>query len=214
MNKKYLWLSVGAIGVLVPVIIMLCINVFVLKEEPVEFVTIELINGGTIRPADEHAATVDIGEDGTTEEDALYEYKSSCGYSLQYNCKYNTDFTGSKGDFYISNDDGTVSVAVHPMAKSGNLEDIKTKEDWDKLIEKTGLEIGECLEFNRTNFNGMDVLIANYNIIDGTGKNPKDMLMAMLIGDEYVYNYVYSAAMSASKTEQTQIGGILYTITE
>lgn len=212
MNKKHLWIIIGSIAVLVPIIITLCINLLLLKDEPVEIIPLKVINGGTIQPADDFAAKVDVDEDGTTETDALYEYKSSYGYSLQYNCKYRTDFSGSKGDFYISNDSGTVNVAVQPMAKSDDLAKVQTKDDWNKLIEKTGLEMGECLEFNRTKFNGMDILIANYNAHDGTGKNYTDILMAMLIGDEYVYNYIYTAQMNASETEKTQIGGILYTI--
>ena len=41
-----------------------------------------------------------------------------------------------------------------------------------------------------------------------------DQLVAVFIGDEVMYNYIYTAALNASETEAQQIGGILYTIKE
>lgn len=212
MSKKNLWIIIGVITVMIPVIITLCIGFLILKDEPVEIVPIKVINGGTIKPSDETAARVEVDEDGTTKTDAIYDYQSSFGYSLQYNSKYHTDFTGTYGDFCITNDDETVKVVIQPIGKNDTLENIKTKEDWDKILEQSDLAIGKCQEFNRTNFNGMDVLIANYKGQDESGKTVTDVLMAIFIGREYAYNYVYTAKLNAPETEQTQIGGILYTI--
>ena len=74
--------------------------------------------------------------------------------------------------------------------------------------------MGPCTEFNRTSFNGMDVLIAHYVLADESGEKGLDMLIATLIGKEYAYTYCYTATDKATETEAQQIGAILYTITE
>ena len=87
---------------------------------------------------------------------------------------------------------------------------IQTKEEWDSLM---GAMLGECIEFNRTTINNMDALISHYSLDYGNGQQ-SDAILAMLIGDEYIYSYMYNAAMNAPSDEATQIGAILYTIQE
>ena len=213
MDKKYLWLSVAGITFIVPVIVILCLFAFAPKEEAV-LEPVRVLNGGTIVPADQYAAKEVMQADGTTKGDALYNYTSSYGYSLQYNSKYKTDLTGSRGDFYICNDDETVSVLIQCVGKSEELFKIETKEEWDDVMKNTGLGVGKCTAFNKTTINGLDVVVANYALVDDAGNLKGDMLMAMFNGEEYTYSYMYSALHGTSETEQQQIGALLYTIKE
>ena len=212
MDKKYLWISLVGIAVIIPIIVVLVL--FATTKDNSVPEPVKVLNGGTIVPADKYAVKEPVSEDGTTKKDALYNYTSSFGYSLQYNSKYKTDFTGSKADFYICNDDETVSVAIRCMKKSDELFRVETKEEGDALIEKTGLGMGKCVAFNKTAFNGFDVILANYTVADENGNFKGDMLMAMLDGKEYTYSYIYTAMAGSSETEQQQIGALLYTIKE
>jgi len=195
MNKKMIWIISGIIAILIPVILVLCLNYFVWVEEPqvVEPQTVQ--NGGTIQP---------VGNQG------LYEFKSKYGYKLSYNPKYKVDLSGSMYDFYISNADNTVNVQITPMPKDESITSITTKEQWDAAMG----DLGECMEFNRTSFNGMDALIAHYILADEKSENVQDVLVATLIGEEKSYTYCYTASNKASELEAQQIGGILYTISE
>ena len=87
---------------------------------------------------------------------------------------------------------------------------IQTKEEWDTLM---GGMLGECLEFQRTAINNMDTLISHYTLDYGNGQQ-SDVILAMLIGNEYIYSYMYNATQNAPSDEATQIGAVLYTIKE
>ncbi len=213
MLKKNLWILIAAIIVIIPVIIILCLFAFAPSDEVV-IEPVKVLNGGTISPADQYAAKAVMEADGTTKGDAIYNYNSTYGYSLQYNSKYRTDFTGDRADFYICNDDETVSVAINCMQKSEELFKVSTKEEWDSMMEKTELGVGKCAAFNKTTFNGLDVIIANYGIVDDKGNQKGDMLLAMFDGKEYIYSYMYTSMAGSDETEQQQIGALLYTITE
>lgn len=214
MDKKKLWIIGSIIVAMIPIIVVLCFYAFVWKNDekpPVEELKLtSTANGGTIMPADTTAASVEIQSDGTSVSDAVYEYKSKYGYSLKYNNKYTVDFSGRNYDFYTSNDTNTVSVAVKEMAIEENIIKIETKEEWDALMRPV---LGESKEFKRTPINNMDALVGHYLIDYGNGYQ-SDMIFAMLIGDEYIYNYIYSAVSNAPETEAVQIGSILYTIQE
>lgn len=208
MDKKKLWIIGGIIAALIPVIVVLCLYAFVWdKEEEVVLTPIPTANGGTIIPVDEKYAEVELNADGTSVDDAIYEFKSKYNYSLQYNNKYKVDFGGKQFDFYIGNDSDTVSVAITAMPVDENIANIQTKEEWDVLM---GSMLGECLEFKRLPINNMDALVAHYNLTQNS--NNFDVIYAMLIGDEYIYNYTYRAVEGASQGEINQIGAILYTI--
>ena len=209
MNKKGLWISLAIVAVLVPVSILLCLGVFVWKDEPVEIVPVTVQNGGTVQPADQTAAKVETESDGTSKSDALYKFESKYGYTLQYNNKYVVNLSGTQYDFYIANRDETVKVVVTPMPKAESVTNIQTKEEWDAAM---GTDMGECRLFKRTRINGMDTLVAQYYIGEQNGEDVTDVLMAMIAGDEYVYSYIYTASVDADETEKQQIGAILYTI--
>ena len=100
------------------------------------------------------------------------------------------------------------------MQKSEELFKVSTKEEWDSMMEKTELGVGKCAAFNKTTFNGLDVIIANYGIVDDKGNHKGDMLLAMFDGKEYIYSYMYTAMADSNENEQQQIGALLYTITE
>lgn len=195
MDKKHLWIIVGVIAVLIPVILVLCLNIFVWDKNANEVIPQKVDNGGTIAP---------------TGNQGLYEFKSKYGYKLNYNPKYNVDLSSNQYDFYIYNDDKSVNVQVTPIPRDENIISIDTKEEWDTQMS----QLGPCIEFNKTSFNGMDVLIAHYNVSDKNGDNKLDMIVANLIGKEYIYTYCYAATNNATETEAQQIGAILYTITE
>lgn len=214
MNKKYLWIIIGIIAVLIPIITVLCFNAFVFEDKKMELVPVTVLNGGTICPADEVAAKVAMDEDGKTVADAVYKYVSPNGFELQYNAKYATDFSGSKYDFFISNESKNVTVAVQAIPYDEAINEITTKEQWDEKMGQGPEGMGECAEFNRTTFNGMEVLVANYRVTNEEENLSADLLVAVFIGDEVMYNYIYTAALNASEKEAQQIGGILYTIKE
>ncbi|MEE1042879.1 MAG: hypothetical protein UH854_02840, partial [Clostridia bacterium] len=140
----------------------------------------------------------------------LYEFKSKYGYKLNYNPKYNVDFSGNQFDFYITNDDNSVNVQVTPIPKDETITSITTKEEWDAIMT----DMGPCIEFTKTAFNGMDVLVAHYGTRNDATQTTYDILVATFIGKEYAYTYCYTATDKADETEAQQIGGILYTISE
>lgn len=212
MNSKYLWISVVGVALIVPLIVVLVL--FATTSDNFIHQPVRVLNGGTILPADEFAASEPVQKDGTTKNDAIYNYTSSYGYSLQYNSKYKVDFTGKKADFYICNNDETVSVAVQCMKKNNEIFNVETKEEWDELIEKAGLGMGKCMAFKKTTLNGLDVIVTNYSVADEKGNYKADMLMAMFDGKEYIYSYLYNATKGSSEKEQQQIGALLYTIKE
>lgn len=195
MNKKYLWIITGVIAILVPIILVMCLKFFVWVEEAETIPPETVQNGGTIEP---------IGNQG------LYEFKSKYGYKLTYNPKYEVDLSGGKYDFYISNADNSVNVQVTPIPKDETITSIDSKEKWDEKMSS----FGPCTEFNRTSFNGMDVLLAHYVLADESGENGLDVIVATLIGKEYAYTYCYTATDKATEPEAKQIGAILYTIAE
>ena len=134
MNRKKLWITGGIVAVLIPIIIVLCLYVFVWNEkEEIVIVSTPAANGGTITPADKTAASVEILSDGKSAGDAIYEFKSKYGYSLQYNNKYTVDLSGKNYDFYIANSDETVKVAVTATEYSDTFFNIQTKEQWDGI---------------------------------------------------------------------------------
>ncbi len=194
MDKKYIWIITGIIAILIPIILVLCLNYFVWVEEPAVTQPEVVQNGGTIQP----------------EGDGLYEFKSQYGYKLNYNPKYNVDLSGNIYDFYICNADKSVSVQVTPTKKDETITSITTKDEWDNAMSS----LGTCSEFNRTSFNGMDVLIAHYFLADESSENMLDVLIATFIGKEYAYTYCYTSTQDAPELEAQQIGAILYTITE
>ena len=215
MDRKKLCVIGGIVAVLIPIIIVLCLYVFVWNEqEEIVIVSTPAANGGTITPVDKTAASVEILSDGKSAGDAIYEFKSKYGYSLQYNNKYTVDLSGKNYDFYIANSDETVKVAVTATKYSDTLSNIpffsiQTKEEWDGIM---GSMMGESKEFNRTKINGFETLVAHYYIGDQNGEIVNDVLFAILIGDEYIYNYVYTASVDSDEKEQQQIGAVLYTI--
>lgn len=198
MNKKNIWIITGIIAIMIPIIAVLCLNAFVWKDEPAE-VAVEpetVKNGGTIEP---------VGTQG------LYKFKSQYGYKLNYNPKYNVDLSGEAYDFYIYNDDKSVNVAVTISNMDESIASVETKEDWDAAM---GEEMGKCAEFNKTVMNGMETMVAHYYFGDENSENVVDVLVAAMIGKEYIYMYCYTATPDANETEAQQIGAILYTITE
>lgn len=212
MDKKKLWI-IGSIAVaMIPIIIVLCLFAFVWKNDgkpPVEELKVTATaNGGTIVPADTTAASVEIQSDGTSVGDAIYTFKSKYGYSLQYNNKYIVDLSGRRYDFYTYNKSNTVFVAVKEMKMEESIAKIQTKEEWDAIMSPV---LGEAMEFKRVPINNMDALVGHY-VLDYENGLQNDMIFAMLIGDEYIYNYIYSATSNAPETEAVQIGSILYTI--
>lgn len=209
MDKKKLWITGGIVAAMIPIIVVLCLYAFVWnREEAVEYKTTPTANGGTIVPADDTAALVAIQPDGTSASDAIYEFKSKYGYSLRYNNKYTVDLSGKTADFIIRNDSDTVSVAITQMNMDESVANIQTKEEWDMLM---GSMLGECLGFKRMPVNNMDALVAHYNI-EFENAPSKDVIYAMLIGDDYIYNYIYTAQAGASEAEINQIGAVLYTM--
>ena len=118
MDKKYIWIITGIIAILIPVIVVMCLYLFVWVEEPQVIEPEQVDNGGTIVPE---------GNQG------LYEFKSKYGYKLNYNPKYNVDFSGNQFDFYITNDDNSVNVQVTPIPKDETITSITTKEEWDAI---------------------------------------------------------------------------------
>lgn len=214
MDKKKLWIIGSIVAAMIPIIVVLCLFAFVWKNDekpPVEELKVTATaNGGTIRPWDTTAASVEIQSDGTSVGDAIYTFNSKYGYSLQYNNKYIVDLSGRRHDFYTYNDSNTVFVAVKEMEMEEKIANIQTKEEWDALM---GSVLGESKEFKRTPLNNMEALIGHYMIDYGNGVQ-SDVIYAMLIGNEYIYNYIYSATSNAPQSEATQIGSILYTIQE
>ena len=91
MDKKKIWI-LG--GILVSAIIITATLIIISSISKKEYVpaSYPTANGGTIAPADQASQSVELNEDGTSVSDALYEYKSTYGYSLQYNNKYIVDF--------------------------------------------------------------------------------------------------------------------------
>ncbi len=195
MDKKHLWIIVGIIALLIPIILVLYLNIFVWDKNENVVIPQKVENGGTIAP---------FGNQG------LYEFNSKYGYKLSYNPKYNVDLSGKLCDFYIYNDDKSVNVQITPIPWDENIASIDTKEEWDEQMS----QIGQCTKFNKTSFNGMDVLIAHYFVSDESSDNKLDMLVANIIGDEYIYVYCYTATDDATEAEAQQIGAILYTITQ
>ena len=195
MDKKNIWIIAGIIAILIPVIVVMCLYIFVWVEEPQVIEPEQVSNGGTIAPS---------GSQG------LYEFKSQYGYKLNYNPKYKVDLSGKQFDFYIQNADNSVNVQVTPIPKDESITSITTKEEWDALM----VDMGPCIEFTRTSFNGMDVLVAHYATTNEATQTAHDILVATLIGKEYAYTYCYTATDKADETEAQQIGGILYTISE
>ena len=195
ISKKNLWIIIGIIAVLIPVIVVMCLNIFVWVEEPEVIEPVKVANGGVIQP---------------TGSQGLYEFKSRYGYKLSYNPKYKTNLKGEQFDFHITNDDNSVSVQVTPIPLDESITSITTKEEWDALMA----DMGPCIEFSKTSFNGMDVLVAHYGAKDDATQTSYDILIATLIGKEYAYTYCYTATDKASETEAQQIGAILYTISE
>ena len=209
MNKKKIWILTGIIIVLVLLILILWL-LNIKKSEPFVAKTYPTANGGTISATDKTSESIALNDDGTSSSDALYEYKSAQGYSVQYNNKYIVDFGTKEYDFKITNSTNTASVVISPMDMQEGIAAIQTKEEWDALMAPM---IGtECLEFKRTPINNMEALIAHYSIDFGNGQT-SDVIYAMLIGKNKIYNYIYTAFPGASEAEATQIGATLYTIT-
>lgn len=208
MDKKKLWIIGGVIFILLMIIATLCWLAAQPSQNEFTPVSHTTANGGTVAPADKTAQSVALNDDGTSAGDALYEYKSKYGYSVQYNNKYIVDFGKTTYDFSIKNESDTVNVVIKDMPYDEAIASIQTKEEWDSLM---GQMLGESLEFNRTVINNMDALIGHYSLDYGNGIT-SDVIFAMLIGNEYMYSYMYNAAVSAPQEEATQIGAILYTI--
>ena len=212
MDKKQLWILAGGIVIALLLILLLVLLPY-LKKEPKPFVakTYPTANGGTIYAVDEASQSVAFNNDGTSVSDALYEYKSTHGYSVQYNNKYIVDFGTKEYDFKATNSTNTANVVIVPMDMNEGIANIQTKEEWDAFMSPM---IGtECMNFNRTPINNMDALVSHYNIDLGNGQ-VSDVLYVMLIGKTKIYNYIYTAFPGASEAEATQIGAILYTIRE
>ncbi len=209
MDKKKMWI-LGGILIIAIIIIATLLYLKSLPEETQELTSYPTSNGGTIAPADQTSQSVALNEDGTSVNDALYEYKSKYGYSVQYNNKYIVDFGEKDYDFSIKNADSTVNVVIKNVPMNETIANIQTKEEWDSLM---GGMLGECIEFKRTTINNMDTLISHYNLDYGNGQQT-DAILAMLIGNEYIYSYMYNAAQNAPSDEATQIGAVLYTIQE
>ncbi len=209
MDKKKIWI-LG--GLLVVAIIIICTLLFLksIPEKEQELPSYSTSNGGTISPLNNTANSVALNDDGTSVSDAYYVYKSKNGYSVQYNNKYIVDFGEKDYDFSIKNATNTVNVAIKNMDKTDGISSIETKEDWDGAMS---FMLGECADFQKTSVNNMDALIAHYVLDLGNGTQT-DMIFAMLIGDKYIYNYIYSAAMNANQAEANDIGNILYSIKE
>lgn len=222
MDKKKLWIIGGIIAAMIPIIVVLCLYTFVWKNEkpttqtesqpPVSSEPVPTVNGGTITPVDDTAVNVELDADGTSVSDALFEYKSPNGFSLQYNNKYIVDLENGQYDFFIKNDDASVSVAISTMDMEEDLAAIQTKEEWDAfMMPAMGTE---SIAFNRTVLNGMDVLVSNYSLVNENKEVGGDVLMAMFLGKEKIYSYFYVASSDADEIEKQQIGAIIYTITE
>ena len=212
MDKKKLLILTGSIVIVLLLITLLFLLPYLKKDNETYVVkTYPTSNGGTIYAADKNAQSVALNADGTSVSDALYEYKSKHGYSVQYNNKYIVDFGTNTYDFKVSNASNTVNVIIAPMEKQDAITNIQTKEDWDTLMSPMmGVE---SREFKRTPINNMEALVAHYNIDYGNGQM-SDVLYVMFIGKNKIYNYMYNAAYGASESETTQIGAILYTIQE
>jgi len=211
MDKKKLWILTGGIVITLLLILLLVLVPKLIKEEPFVPKTYPTYNGGTIYAADKTAQSVALNPDGTSVSDALYEYKSSQGYSIQYNNKYIVDFGTKEYDFKATNSSNTANVVIVPMDMQENIAAIQTKEEWDALMSP--MFGTECMEFRRIPINNVNALVSHYNIDLGNGQM-SDVLYVMLIGKTKIYNYVYNAAPGVSETEATQIGAILYTFRE
>ena len=209
MDKKKMWI-LG--GILIIVIIITATLLFLnsIPEKNQSLTSYPTSNGGTITATSKVYQSVSLNEDGTSVSDALYEYKSKYGYSVQYNNKYVVDFGEKDYDFSIKNADSTVNVVIKNVPIEEAIANIQTKEEWDTLM---GGMLGECLEFQRTAINNMDTLISHYTLDYGNGQQ-SDVILAMLIGNEYIYSYMYNATQNAPSDEATQIGAVLYTIKE
>lgn len=206
MNKKILWI----LGGIIVILSLLAASLFLLDSskgtvEPTK--TYTTANGGTISAVDKASEKVALNEDGTSVSDALYEYKSTLGYSVQYNNKYIVDFGKTSYDLSVKNSTNTVNVIITKLDKSEDISAIQTKEEWDAMM---GV-FGESNQFTRTTINNMEALVADY-IINGENGAQGELFIAMLLGDEYIYNYMYTAAASAPEAEKTQIGAMLYTM--
>lgn len=214
MNKKKLWILMGSIVIALLLILLLIILSIPKKEEPFVAKTHSTANGGTIYALNKASESVAFNTDGTSVSDALYEYKSKLGYSLQYNNKYYVDFGTKEYDFKISSKDNLVNATIAIIENNEefkkSVSDIQTKEDWDNLM---GTMLGESANFNKTTINNMVSFIARYTLSLNDGQQ-MDMIYAMLIGNKNIYNYMYSATPSASEIDATNIGNVLFTIKE
>ena len=108
MNKKKLWMLIGGMVIALLLILLLIFLSIPKKEEPFVAKTYQTANGGTIYALDKASESVAFNADGTSVSDALYEYKSKLGYSLQYNNKYYVDFGTKEYDFKISTKDNSI----------------------------------------------------------------------------------------------------------
>ena len=208
MDKKKIWILSGAVIILLLLIASLIIMNLSAPDVDEPAKVYPTANGGTISAVNKDYEKVAINDDGTSVSDALYEYKSKYGYSVQYNNKYIVDFGEKNYDFSIKNSTDTVNVVIKNLPYDESMANIQTKEEWDSLM---GRILGESLEFQRTTINSMDALVGHYSL-DYGNNNKSDVIFALLIGDEYIYSYMYNAAMNAPSTEASQIGAVLYTI--
>ena len=214
MNKKKLWMLIGGIVIALLLILLLIFLSIPKKEDAFVAKTYQTANGGTIYALSKASESVAFNTDGTSVSDALYEYKSKLGYSLQYNNKYYVDFGTKEYDFKISTKDNSVNATIAIIKDNEEFKksvfNIQTKEYWDNLM---GSMLGESGNFNKSTINNMVSLTAHYTLSSNDGQQ-MDVIYAMIIGNKNVYNYIYNANSSALEIDATNIGNVLFTIKE